>query len=301
MIVVAIAELDELLAERPALPPLLRVFLARARLRALDESAWLAQLVTGRAVPPAPLTRLLDAPSDCRGSWLRADPVDLLPDLSAVWIRPGGHLAPDSPALSELREMFAAEGLVFDLPVPERGYLRLDALPDARFVPPSAVHGESLDYVLPSGTEARRWRRLLNEAQVVLHQHARATASAHPGGLWFWGAGELPGRGGIRCRVQTLVGSDPLLRALAVWLDLELASNPQPSRPADASLVEWRPDPDLDAAANLAALNEWLAPQWRRLRLGRLDALELAGRQRAWTLSSARSWRFWQRTPALSA
>ncbi|MFW5816155.1 MAG: hypothetical protein ACOCVP_04800 [Wenzhouxiangella sp.] len=301
MIIVAVAELDALLAGQPALPPRLRAFLARAQPRALDSSAWAAELVTGRAVAVAPLTRRLDAPDDARGCWLRADPVVLTPDLSAVWIRPGARLDAASPVVGELRAALAEAGLAFDLPHPERGYIRLEAMPECRFVPPDAVHGESLDYVLPAGPDAARWRRLLNDCQVILHQYSRQAGAGHPGGLWFWGAGSLPPRGSIGPRVARLFGSDPLWPALADWLDLEHALTVDVAAAPDASLIEWRPDAALDQAGNLLALDRWLKPLWQRLRLGRLDALEIAGDRRAWRLGSAAAWRLWRRSPTLSA
>ncbi len=295
MLIVAVAELDTLLAGQPALPGRLRALLARAESRALDPSAWAAELVAGRAVAAAPLTRRLDAPTDAGGCWLRADPVVLTPDLNAVWIAPGARLEAGSPAVRELGEALAEAGLAFDLPHPERGYIRLEGLPECRFVPPGEVHGESMDYVLPAGPDAPRWRRLLNECQVILHQHGQGGGPGHPGGLWFWGAGSLPPDNRIRPRVRRLFGADPLWAALADWLDLEYARDGDARGASDSTLIEWRPDPGLDRAGNLSALDDWLAPLWRRLRLGRLDALELAGRRRAWTLGPAAAWRVWRR------
>ncbi|NDY94433.1 hypothetical protein [Wenzhouxiangella limi] len=299
MIIVAVPELDALLSGQPALPPRLRAMLARGQSRALDESAWAAELVAGRAVAAAPLTRRLDAPEDAEGFWLRADPVVLTPDLSAVWIRPGARLDAGSPAVSELRDVLAEAGLAFDLPHPERGYIRLERLPECRFVPPAEVHGESMDYVLPAGPDAARWRRLLNECQVILHQQADAADPGRPGGLWFWGAGSLPPRDQIRPRVRHLSGADPLWSALAAWLGLEHAAEADAGPARDGSLIEWQPDPALDQGANLAALDEWLTPLWRRLRWGRLHALEIAGRRRVWRLSPAAAWCFWQRSATL--
>jgi hypothetical protein len=296
VIIVAVAELEALLTGQPDLPPRLRALLARSESRALDPSAWTAELMTGRAVAAAPLTRWLDAPDDARGVWLRADPVVLTPDLNAVWMAPGARLEAASPVVAELREALAEAGLVFDLPHPQRGYLQLASLPECRFIPPGDVQGESLDYVLPAGPDAARWRRLLNECQGILHQYARAAGPGHPGGLWFWGGGDLPPRDQIRPRVGGVVGTDPLWQALAGWLGLAYEAGPQASGTPDGSLIEWQPDPALDRAGNLAALDEWLKPLWQRLRRGRLDALEVAGPRRAWTLRPAAAWRFWRRS-----
>lgn len=303
MVIVALAELDELLAGRPPLPPRLGALLARAEQRPLNPACWLSELVTGRAVPTAPLTRLIDAPNDCAGTWLRADPVMLRPDLNAVWIAPGGSLAPEGEVAQALVDCIADEGQDFDLPHPERGYLRLEHLPESRFVPPGEVRGESLDYVLPTGPDQQRWRWLLNECQVLLHQYRERDDGPSPGSLWFWGAGQLPSAATIRPRIRRLVGSDPVLNGLAAWLKLD-QTEPDAGQQtaADDLLLEWTVDRSLDDAANLARLEDWLGPLWQRLRLGRLDAIELAGPRRAWRLTPGAAWRVWQRplkTPVL--
>lgn len=295
MVIIAIAELDELLAGRPALPRRLGALLARSSPRPLDAACWLAELVAGRALASAPLTRRVDAPGDCAGTWLRADPVALTPDLNAVWIRPGARLEIDSGAARELAACLAEEGLDFDLPHPERGYLRLESLPECRFVPPGEVQGESLDYVLPSGPDARTWRRLLNECQVLLHQYAGAAGGAHTGGLWFWGGGCLPDADRVSPRVRQLIGDDPVLCGLAEWLALERVDSVASAAEVSDAVVEWPLDRSADAAANLERLERWLAPLWRRLRQGRLDALELAGPRRAWRLTPGGAWRVWRR------
>src|SRR3546814_17686782 len=50
---------------------------------------------------------------------------------------------------------------------------------------------------MAGGSEGRRWRVLLGEAQVVLHNHPRNARRAEQGrppvnSLWFWGGGVLP-------------------------------------------------------------------------------------------------------------
>jgi len=299
VIIVFVPELEALLAEAPALPQPIARALARAHSRVLDSSAPAAQLLTGRPLAAAAISRLRDAPGQRPdGLWVRADPIQLLPDLNAVWVRTGGRLEPDHPALPELTELFAEEGLVFELPQPERAYLRLDALPDCRFQPPQSLAGLSLDHALPDGPDARRWKRLLNEAQVILHQYRDRS---EVGGLWFWGPGQLPPRSELALRVSHVSALDPDLLALADWLGLSHEPVDAPARVADSSLVCWSADPALSADDNLLALADWLRPLWRRLRTGRTDALELAGRERAWRLRPLDAWQFWRRHPGLSA
>ncbi len=299
MIVVAVPELDQFGARPDRLPPLVRAILARAERRELWSEAWASELVSDQSIPVAPLTRLLDAPDDCAGVWLRADPIQLQPDLNAVWVTPKGHLPLDHPLVNEFQTALAEAGLSFDIPHPKRGYIRLDRTPDCEFVPPDRVIGKSLDDVLPGGAEGVFWQRILNDCQVIAHQHALKNQANGPSGLWFWGAGALPAVGQVQPRVQHLFGTDLIWAALARWLKLSHdAAIPASSKDlADASLVHWLPPPDLAGEAALEALDDWLRPLWLRLRTGRYDLLEIASRTQVWHLNSAASWQVWRRRP----
>lgn len=293
MIIVLVPELEAMLAEAERVPRRLRAWLARASESRLDTHHHQSQLVCGQALSPAALSRRVDCPNDAQGQWLRADPVALQPDLNAVWIQAGISLDRNSAAFADLRALLEDEGLEFDLPHPQRGYLRLDQATGCRFEPPWQLAGHSLDHVLPRGGEQDRWRRLLNECQILLHQAGAGQDGALPQGLWFWGEGSLPDRAGIRARVSHLAGDDPLLAALSDWLRLSWQPD-CPGQPADHSLLLWSADSGRSATENLSLLDRWLAPAWRRLRRFGIDQLELASRERAWTLSAPASWRLWR-------
>ena len=293
MLIVLVSELDALMAESGRMPGRLADLLERARSRPLQPDAFQGQLLTGQIVPAAPLTRRLDCPGDADGVWLRADPVDLRPDLSAVWVKPGARLSPQAAVVSQLQSLFAEYGMRFELPVAERGYVGLDACPDCHFEPPWALPGISLDELMPSGPDARQWHGLMSECQILLHQHREGDM---PGGLWFWGAGQLPSRETVNSRVSRVVASDPVLVALAEWLNLPLKSNESPeSGCCEDVLIEWPARYELSAEDNLQRLDAFLKPAWRRLQLGRLDAIEVAGRERIWRVTTRDSRQFWKR------
>ncbi len=295
MSIVLVPDLDDLLAESTRPPRLLTRLLARAESRPLDAAHFQSELVLGRSVAPAALTRRLDSPSDAGGAWLRADPVHLVPDLNAVWLRPGARLDPAHPVVAELAGIAREAGLEFSLPNPDRGYLRLSRSPESRFQPPWLLAGESLDHVEPAGSDSRYWRRLLSEFQVMLHQHSDEAEPGFPTGIWLWGAGSLPAQTPGSARVERITATDPVLRALAEWLGLECSSPTDARSPEARTLFEWQAEVGRSADDNLEALAGWLRPLWRRLRTGRLDQLELASRTRAWRLTPLAAWRFWQR------
>jgi hypothetical protein len=303
VIVILVPELEALLADAEQVPRRLAAIMARSRRRELDEAHYQSELLCAQAVPPAALSRQIDCPTDADGIWMRADPVGLKPDLNAVWLQtglewPGPETAGAEASvdlIDELQQLFRDEGLDFALPHPVRGYLRLDRDPDCSFQPPWTLAGQSMDHVLPLGPEQQRWRRLLNECQMLMYHAAQRSETAQPPGLWFWGAGRLPKRESLAPRVSHVQSSDPVLIALADWLALSHAPASSGTL-ADGSLVEWSANPALDATANLQALALWLAPCWRRLKRFGFNTLELASRRQVWRLAPSDAWRLWQRT-----
>lgn len=294
--IVLVPDLESLFRESAGKPALIRRLTRRAAPRQLDPAGFQGELAIGRPVPPAALTRRLDQPDDADGYWLRADPIDLSADLGAVWLHPGVPLDPDSAPARELVALFAEEGLDLDFPTPERGYIRLAEPVDCHFSPPWALAGESMENLLPTGGDARRWRRLLNETQVMLHQHrAESGPNRPPGSLWFWGGGALPERSGIEPRISTIAGDDPIMLGLADWLELEQMSARFEESPRPGLMMTWAFDYSLDAETNLEQLDAWIRRAWRRLRLDRrFEALEIVDDSRCWRFTTGDAWRMWR-------
>ncbi len=182
----------------------------------------------------AAITRQADAGGDASGNaWLRADPVYVRPDLGGARLMAWGNLgltAAEADAFLEpLRPIFDDAGLPISATAPERWYLQLPKdcqLPE--FTPPAEGLGEDLLAHLPEGPEGRRWRLLLNEAQVTLHNHPRNVERAAAGlvpvnSLWFWGGGVLPES--VTCKVASVISEDDELLALATRAGVSLARN----------------------------------------------------------------------------
>ncbi len=292
MLIVLVPDFEALLSEAEAVPGLIGRVLARSRQHELDPLTAESVLACGQTIAPAALSRLADCPDDAAGTWMRADPVCLQADLNAVWLQPSAKL-PDK-ARDELIACFADESLTLDFPSPERGYLRLDADPDCDFKPPWALAGNSLDQVLPEGPQADRWRRLLNESQIILHQHRGASESRAAGSLWFWGPGALPDARALSARVSHLVGASTELIGLARYLKLSHEPVVSTDGAADGTLVLWTCRQDWTAAQNLDHLADWLSGIWQRLGRFQIDRLELASRHRRWVLRPPDRWKIWR-------
>jgi hypothetical protein len=187
-------------------------------------------------LPAAALTRDLLAGDGGSQVWLSADPAWVQPDLNGARLLACGGLqltAADARALADsLQPVFDEAGMTLETTTPDRWHLRLPAgttLP--AFVAPEQALGEDLLQHLPQGQEGRRWRVLLNDIQVLLHQHPlnreRAAKSLAPvNSVWLWGGGALPSW--VHSELAGVLGDDPLLLALAARAGIET----QPCTPA---------------------------------------------------------------------
>lgn len=252
--------------------------------------------------------------------WLHADPVHLRVNASGMALYGAPLLqvaAEEAAALVEsFNQALGGSGMRLEAPAPDRWYLRLGEAPELCTVPLAQVAGRDLHRRLPTGADAARFHRLLNEVQMLFHDHplnrAREEAGRPPiNSLWLWGGGRMP----APLRAPDGVWSDgPAARGLA-----ELAAAPLAGVPADAEgllaqaaggsqLVELAA---LHAAAlygdealwdeRLAELERtWFAPLLRALERGRLAQLTLLADGHGFRLGRLAARRFWRRPRPLA-
>ena len=285
-----------------ALPPMLARALGRAD-RVEHDVGEQAQLERHfRLLPdrwtPAALTRVVDGGiEDAQLSgWLRADPAYIRPDINgARLLATGDTLRLDSDdveaLLPALRPLVGDTGCMLDAPHPGRWYLRLpreSKLP--AFATPAQALGEDVFEHIPGGMEARRWRVLSSEAQVVLHNHphnaVRAAAGKPPiNSLWFWGGGVLPDH--VTSTTPTLYSDDPLLQGLAHVAKLvHMPLNAFNHAIADA-LVDLRMQRD-----PRALVDAWMEPAAASAKLR--DVIFDFADGPTFVLQAAQCWRFWR-------
>ncbi|MGA6148632.1 phosphoglycerate mutase [Stenotrophomonas sp. NPDC077461] len=245
--------------------------------------------------PVAALTRQFDVGDAADGVWLRADPANVVPDMhGARMMGHGDTLRPDAEdvahLLPALQPLFAGFGFVLDAPVPSRWYLRLPRgtlLP--AFAAPDDVLGDDLFAHLPEGDAGRRWRALLTEAQVVLHQHDwnqhRVAAGKRAiNSLWFWGGGEPPQS--VHTAHAQVRSREALLQALAKAAGVQADGDQQ----VDA-LVDLRQLRSLDQLGNDA-----IRPLLSALQRGELRRLVLDFEDgMRFELEKGQRWRFWKK------
>lgn len=293
-------------------PEALARALGRADALEAGQGGWRAQLqrhvqVLPRQWPVAAITRQLDAGDAFASTWLRADPAFVRADINAGRMMACGDLDLSADEVDDflrpLKPVFGDAGCPLSAPVPERWYLQLPAeakLPT--FSEPEDALGDDLYEHMPSGDAGRRWRALLNEAQVILHNHPRnaeriAAGKTPVNSLWFWGGGRLPDR-------VTLAAPRVFSREAALVGFARFAGARDAAVPSDFAALEGEGDAliDLRSQRDLAALErDWLAPARAALgkRLTEIDLDFVDGAR--WRLASGQRWRFWRRPRTLAA
>ncbi|MEO8778937.1 MAG: phosphoglycerate mutase [Rhodanobacter sp.] len=180
------------------------------------------------SLPAAAITREFLVGDAADTLWLSADPAWVQPDMTGARLLACGqlHLGMDeAQALAEpLLPVFEEAGMQLLVSTPDHWHVRLPpGLDVPKFDAPEQAMGEDLGQHLPGGKEGRLWRILLNDIQVLLHQHPlnaerRSRGLAPVNSLWLWGGGQLPQP--MRSGLEGTISDDLLVSALAARADV---------------------------------------------------------------------------------
>jgi hypothetical protein len=253
---------------------------------------------TADNVPAGALTREHLAGDAGEAVWLCADPACVEADMDSARMLACGSLDLAQEQAEELarplRPLFGDNGMRLEVTSPSRWHLRLPAgSPLPAFDPPATTLGDDLISHLPAGDDGRRWRRLFNEAQILLHQNpvnrARRQAGKMPANsLWLWGAGRLPTR--VTSDVRQIYADEVLTLVLARQARVD-------AFPVDA----FEPDRPLPADTLLDLGRSGAPHESMELVLGMLERrradiliVHFAGGER-WRLTRGQRWRLWRK------
>ncbi len=128
------------------------------------------------------------------GYWLRADPahLQLRRDWLALLQADIAQEEADS-LVDSLNRHFEADGFRFYIERPDVWLLRLHDAIDLVTVPLSQAIGRNVDDCLPKGKDAMRMTAVMNEIQMLFHDHpVNSTRDVPINSVWFWGGGILP-------------------------------------------------------------------------------------------------------------
>src|SRR6266508_67508 len=309
-------------AERAAAAETLIARGRRRRTALVSREAWLFGrfgVLRQRDWPVAPYTLLADGGAPGPHYWMRADPVHLQVGRDSLVLADSAAFEvsrAESEALVEaLNRHFGQTMLVYPLR-PARWYVRLDKAPDMQTTPAAAARGAAIDEKLPAGPDAMRFHALMNEAQMLLHEHpvnagreARGDLSLNS--IWFWGGGVIEA---AKARpFSAVVGDDPLARGLALAAGIPARALPRDAGSMLASLADEGVALVVLDALREAQLRErrtalerdWFLPLLAALKSSRIGmlTLHLAGENRLLQVETVRSdlRYFWRLRRPLSA
>lgn len=214
----------------PADLPALERLLSRARAVAQPTSDMECSLSAFFQIPGgdiaalavAPLTWLADSGERAAGYIMRADPVHLRADQACLRLFDSTTFTLDAQEAGELvatfNDYYGRQGWQLHAPLPQRWYLTLNEAPELATVAPLQLAGRDIKDGLPHGKAGARWHALLNEVQMLFHEHSVNLAREQRGepvinSIWPWGGGYLPGE--ITTTVRRVIAGNPLLRGLA--------------------------------------------------------------------------------------
>ena len=273
-------------------------------------------------LPLATLRRLGEANAAAAqpGShWLCADPVNLAFAREHLLLHPfaddalGGNEA--TTLIAALNEVFTDLGY-FEACTPTRWYLRLKQPTEVTLYALDDVIGRPIKHFLPEGRDARLWQRTMNEAQIVLHNHATSQAREAAGkrpvnSLWLWGAGTLAQN--PQAPAQAVQATDPLSLgfARAAGVPAQAPERAQALRQSTLVVLDnlLKPAQQLDLEnwrdALTALERDWFAPLSDAIRCGQLQALQLTAPSDRGTLhvrlGRVERWKFWRKSYAFDA
>jgi len=269
-------------------------------------------------LPVAAVTRMLDMGVIDNDWWLRADPVHLSLERDRLVLAEADALGitaeEASRLVSEIMEVFAADGWLLKAPHPQRWYLKPARVPEMTTTPLSQVIGKDVQAFLPRGADGKRWHTTLNEVQILLHAAAVNSERERQGkppinSLWFWGGGRLP-------RIKTVPwtrvwSNEPISLSLARLSGTETENVPDGfdawCRRADRSgeyLVVLDAAYDASRHGDVARRREalialeqnWMAPLRQALKTGGLARVSLvADTGLRFALDARQARRWWRR------
>ncbi len=318
--------------EIPRLPSL-ELLLARGRAAHADSvslEAWLADgfdLGEG-ALPAGAITAQADGTGypDRNSFWLRADPVHLRLGRASVTLIPavGCNLTRDDALafVAALNGHFGTQHL-FVMVRPEQWCLRAGGEGEGSLESrsPLELAAQEIGTALPRGTDAARWHALMNETQMVLHDHplnAERERRGEPSvnSVWLWGAGRLPAS--AHAPWHSVTADDALATGLARIAGLRQRALPPGAAewldrtPHDgrhlvvldslrAALALGGADSHAERVATLES--RWFAPLLEALRAGRIGMVTVQVPDSGHSCETVRSdlRRFWRRARPLAA
>ena len=259
--------------------PALETLVARARRGAGDWHSleqWLLECFSVERQqdwPSAPFALLGDRGEPGEAFWMHAEPVHLRPEMESIRLADASMLEislEEADALAGTLNRHFGPALQVAVRHPKRWYARV-AEPPAE---PTVPIAEVADRSIAPGSASLRWNTVMNEIQMLLHEHpvnAERELRGDPAinGIWLWGGGRLAPL--VAPPLRSLMSESPLALGLAANAGLRASFPPE-------DLTRWIESGDR-GGVHLAVLPALTGPAHRRDAEGWCSAVEMLERQ----------------------
>ena len=226
---------EERLALRPQLPdlPALSDLLSHSRLNSYAQWGFESVLCARFGMPlpqPPPLAALTywyDKGFAANKPVLRADPVYLKVDRDCLYLLGREALevsqAEADTLTNQINQLYSDTSWTLEVGTANRWYITGEQPFNIKTFPIAEAFGKNVAAFMPQGEDAKQWRAVLNEIQMLLHSSevniAREMNRRLPiNSVWLWGEGQLPASPANPMDEVDCVWSDnALCRGLARW------------------------------------------------------------------------------------
>jgi hypothetical protein len=279
---------------------------------------WLLEPVGGANLlarwPAGPAHALQDGVTAAGpGSWCLAQPVHFAAGLDHLRLAPLAQAAPTEDEASALGALvgshFATDELSVAAFVQGGWLLRFARSIECSTQPPDAVVGHNVRDFMPAGRDGARIRSLMNEIQMLLHEHPvnqrrERARQLSVNGWWLWGFGEATGGTSTESVGRWSLRSDD--RWLhAIWHALgsdagRFTAVAGDSLHGDTCIALSQP-PTERAEDSLISVDEGLLSMLAsNVRAGTLQSLDLLAGSTTLRIESLARLQFWRRPSDLS-
>ena len=247
------------------------------------------------------------------GRWLCVSPVFLETGIERIILHDldSNHLFQNEAddLIEAFNQHFSDEGLIVELGSAGLWFMRLPDHLDITTHTIYSVRGKSIYHLLPSGKDSTYWHALMNEVQMLFHQHPVNTARERQGttpvnGIWLWGESCLSGNAAIQR--DFVVTDEPIARGLASIECITCSGLDQGLPDADPSMHVLVVDDTLQRAVDYGDHDAWVAgmgalekalfePLCHAWNDRRLEGLIIESDGYSVTVRGRSRWRFWER------
>lgn len=183
-----------------------------------------------RATPDYPIAAIAAAADGLKASdgyWLRADPVNLVlqRDCFSLGEPIPLQLEQEHAArlVASLNEHFSQDGLTFLIGKSGAWYLHANTDMQITTTLPSVAAGKNVHPFMPQGQQSAKWLAVLNETQMLLHEHAvnmarEASRELAVNSIWLSGGGAMPPEPvAVEIDADLIMANNVLYQGLAIF------------------------------------------------------------------------------------